>query len=69
MANAQSLLARWMRGRKAATPRAPEPADMGTAYGMECTLEQRMAAGGQVPVGQQVKLRGLGRWLAGKPGN
>jgi hypothetical protein len=32
----RSLLARWKRARK--TPRAPDPADMGTAFGMECSL-------------------------------
>ena len=39
-----SLLARWARVRKGVA-RAPEPADMGTAYGMEWSLGQdpRMA--------------------------
>lgn len=34
-----SLLARRARARR--KPRAPEPADMGTAFGMEFTLDQK----------------------------
>ena len=39
-AAAPSLLARWMQ-RRPRVARAPEPADMGTAFGMEQWLDER----------------------------
>ena len=70
MANARSpsLLARWTRGRKAAKPRLPEPAEMGTAYGMECTLEQRLVARDGPTISTAAEPNWLARWWAGKSG-
>jgi hypothetical protein len=60
-----SLLARWTRARKA-TPRSLEPADMGTAFGMECTLDQAVVPGNDANVAAPAEPGWLERWRAGK---
>jgi hypothetical protein len=44
----RSLLALWKRARKS-TPRPPDPADMGTAFGMEAFLEAPAPAPAPAP--------------------
>lgn len=64
-AHSPSLLARWSRARRA-TPRAQDPADMGTAFGLEYSLDQG-AANANDPAGQAPVDPGwLQRWLSRK---
>ncbi|WP_234414026.1 hypothetical protein [Ideonella sp. A 288] len=61
-----SLLARWTRARRA-TPRALEPADMGTAFGLECTLDQSFGSAPPVTPVQPSAGPGLfERWRASR---
>ena len=65
-AHPPSLLARWTRARRTA-PRSPEPADMGTAFGMECTLDQGPAPG-DTGTAIPAEPGWLERWRAGRAG-
>ena len=44
-----SLLARWTRQRRS-VPRKPDPADMGTAFGMEFILDQSLMLPAEVRI-------------------
>lgn len=58
---------RWMRRRKGG-PRAQEPADLGTAFGMELTLAPRIAADAPDPARAPASPGWLQRWRsAGRP--
>jgi len=61
-ANAPSLLTRLTRQRRQVV-RRQEPADMGTAFGMEQWLDER-DHGGQ-PAGTPARRSWLPRWLKG----
>lgn len=66
-ANAPSLLARLTRRRRA-TRRPPEPADMGTAFGMEQWLDERDHGGRPAAAAApSAKRTWLPRWLQNSP--
>ena len=66
-AAAPSLLARLTRQRRA-TRRLPEPADMGTAFGMEQWLDERDHGGRPATTPTRSARRSwLPRWLQGQP--
>ncbi len=64
-ANSPSLLARWSRIRRV-TPRAQDPADMGTAFGMEYSLDQSAHPAGESTGDAPVDPSWLQRWLSRK---
>ena len=47
-----------LTSRRAATPRAPEPADLGTAFGMEVWLDSPAAAEATAPAPKPAEPRG-----------
>ena len=57
-----SLIARLTR-RRPRTQRQPEPADMGTAFGMEQWLDERDHGGSGARVTASVRRSWLPRWL------
>lgn len=66
-AHPPSLLARWTRSKRS-SPRSPEPADMGTAFGMECTLDQSAVPGNDLAT-VPPEPGWLERWRAARSGN
>ncbi len=55
-----------LTSRRAATPRAPEPADLGTAFGMEVWLDSPAAAEATAPAPKPAEPRGWrARWRSG----
>jgi hypothetical protein len=66
-ARTPSLLARLTRTRRAAALR-PDPADMGTAFGLDYMLDQERAAAQARADHAPTESHWLGRWLTGKPG-
>ncbi len=64
-AHSPSLLARWSRARRA-TPRAQDPADMGTAFGLEYSLDQDAAYANHPASDAPVDTGWLQRWLSHK---
>jgi len=61
-----SLLARWTRQRRS-VPRKPDPADMGTAFGMEFILDQSLMLPAEVmPVEPPQEPGWFDRWRSGK---
>jgi hypothetical protein len=64
-AHTPSLLARWTRSKRSA-PRSPEPADMGTAFGMECSLDQSPVPSDASAAASPAEPGWLERWRAGR---
>jgi hypothetical protein len=62
------MLARWKRSRRT-EPRTPDPADMGTAFGMDYMLDQKDRASAQGAAhGEPSEPSWLERWMAGRSG-
>ncbi len=60
------LLMRLARARRA--PRAPDPADMGTAFGLDYILDEAAVdAAGESSAAAQRPTEWLRRWLPAKP--
>lgn len=62
-ARSPSLLDRWTQALRM-PPRDPEPADMGTAFGMECSLGQDLPAAGRSASAAGNDPGWFQRWLA-----
>jgi hypothetical protein len=60
------MLARLKRARRR-VPRAPEPADLGTAYGMECSLDPLREADSPARADAPLPPNWFERLFTGKP--
>lgn len=65
-AHSPSLLARWSSRNRRAAPRAQDPADMGTAFGLEYTLDQSASHAGDTVSDTPADPSWLQRWLSRK---
>jgi len=59
------LLMRLARTRRA--PRAPDPADMGTAFGLDYILDQAAGDAAEAAVAVAAPMDWFRRWLPAKP--
>ena len=58
-------LMRLVRGRRA--PRAPDPADMGTAFGLDYILDEAALEAAAQAGAEAAPVQWYRRWLPGKP--
>ena len=65
-ARAPSLLARWSSRNRRAGPREQDPADMGTAFGLEYTMDQGASQVGDSASDAPADPSWLQRWLSRK---